>query len=57
MWDKHNIKTIIVLVALLGGIVGMCSISNPWWYGFILIAALFFIGIPIAAILTWWIEK
>lgn len=57
--EKQSIKAVIVL-AVLGGLIiflGGIGSGQPWWFGFIFLALLLGIGIPIAVMLTWWINK
>ena len=57
MWDKQIIKSAIVIVGILGLAGFLFSIGRPWWSGLIFVIALLGIGIPIGALIQWWIEK
>lgn len=55
--DKKTIKGLIVIAALCGAIIGLGAIGQPWWWGFVLLACIFGVGLPIGLLLILWIEK
>ena len=55
--NKQIIKGLTVIAILCGVIIVLPGYEHPWWHGPVLLACILGIGVPISALLIWWIEK